>query len=140
MTQLEFAKGMVLLNAAYSNFETNQTVIEVWFSFFEDVRADVFIAAIKKHIRTSTFPPKVNELLNQCEIQGEIIQNDTLRFMFESGYFHKTVLNDADATKNYKKSLMWSRSKSLPEWLKNDMRGYYKKQITHSEQRKKLEM
>lgn len=83
MTQVEFMKGMSILSVAYSNFEVDQMTMEVWYSFFEDIRADVFIAAVKTFIRASTFPPKINELLQYCEDCKGVIQNQTLSLMLQ---------------------------------------------------------
>ena len=74
MTQLEFTKGMTLLTVAYPRLEVDQTTMEVWYSFFEDIRADVFIAAVKSFVRSSKFAPTINELLQYCEVKATSIE------------------------------------------------------------------
>lgn len=138
MTQLEFAQGMTILSVAYQGFKdfnVNQTTIEVWYSFFEDVRADVFIAAVKTFIRASTFPPKINELLQYCEDCKGIIQNQTLSLMLQQGYFHEGV-DDSQALRNYEKASRWLERGTEPQWLKDDMRKYYKLKLANESQLK----
>ncbi|MTP79917.1 hypothetical protein GMB70_14850 [Turicibacter sanguinis] len=135
MTQVEFMKGMSILSVAYSNFEVDQMTMEVWYSFFEDVRADVFIAAVKTFIRASTFPPKINELLQYCEDCKGIIQNQTLSLMLQQGYFHEGV-DDLQALRNYEKASRWLERGTEPQWLKDDMRKYYKLKLANESQLK----
>ncbi len=135
MTQVEFMKGMSILSVAYSNFEVDQMTMEVWYSFFEDVRADVFIAAVKTFIRASTFPPKINELLQYCEDCKGIIQNQTLSLMLQQGYFHEGV-DDSQALRNYEKASRWLERGTEPQWLKDDMRKYYKLKLANESQLK----
>ena len=135
MTQMEFAKGMTLLKVAYPKFEVNQTIIEVWYSFFEDIRQDVFIATVKSFIKNSRFPPSISELSEQCEGNKEMIQNSTLDEMYRDGYFHKGV-DDNQAFRNYEKSKYWVSRGTEPDWLKEDMRNYYKAKLTQKEQLK----
>lgn len=135
MTQVEFMKGMSILSVAYSNFEVDQMTMEVWYSFFEDIRADVFIAAVKTFIRASTFPPKINELLQYCEDCKGVIQNQTLSLMLQQGYFHEGV-DDSQAMRNYEKASRWLERGTEPQWLKDDMRKYYKLKLTNEAQLK----
>lgn len=135
MTQVEFMKGMSILSVAYSNFEVDQMTMEVWYSFFEDIRADVFIAAVKTFIRASTFPPKINELLQYCEDCKGVIQNQTLSLMLQQGYFHEGV-DDSQAMRNYEKASRWLERGTEPQWLKDDMRKYYKLKLANESQLK----
>ena len=100
MTQVEFTKGMTLLTVAYPKFEVDQMTMEVWYSFFEDIKAEVFIAAVKSFVRNSKFAPTVTELLKHCEESKMIILNDTLKLMYQQGYFHQGV----DDNQAYRKS------------------------------------
>lgn len=135
MTQVEFTKGMTILSVAYPKFEVDQMTMEVWYSFFEDIRADVFIAAVKSFIRASTFPPKINELLQYCEDCKGIIQIEALSIMLQQGYFHKNV-DDNQAMRNYEKSCRWVERGMEPQWLKDDMRKYYKLKLATESQLK----
>ena len=135
MTQVEFTKGMTILSVAYPKFEVDQMTMEVWFSFFEDIRADVFIAAVKSFIRASTFPPKINELLQYCEDCKGIIQIEALSIMLQQGYFHKNV-DDNQAMRNYEKACRWIERGMEPQWLKDDMRKYYKLKLATESQLK----
>lgn len=135
MTQVEFTKGMTILSVAYPKFEVDQMTMEVWYSFFEDIRADVFIAAVKTFIRASTFPPKINELLQYCEDCKGIIQNQTLSLMLQQGYFHEGV-DDSQAMRNYEKASRWLERGTEPQWLKDDMRKYNKLKLTNEAQLK----
>ena len=135
MKQVEFMKGMSILSVAYSNFEVDQMTMEVWYSFFEDIRADVFIAAVKSFIRASTFPPKINELIQYCEDCKGIIQNETLSNMLQQGYFHQGV-DDVQAMRNYEKASQWLERGVEPQWLKDDMRKYYKLKLANESQLK----
>lgn len=135
MTQVEFMKGMSILSVAYSNFEVDQMTMEVWYSFFEDIRSDVFIAAVKTFIRASTFPPKINELLQYCEDCKGVIQNQTLSLMLQQGYFHEGV-DDSQAMRNYEKASRWLERGTEPQWLKDDMRKYYKLKLANESQLK----
>lgn len=133
MTQVEFTKGMTLLTVAYPKFEVDQMTMEVWYSFFEDIRADVFIAAVKSFIRSSTFPPTINELLQYCEECKGRIQNATLNEMLSQGYFHMGV-DDNQAMRNFDKACRWIERGTEPQWLKDDMRQYYKLKLSNESQ------
>ncbi|MFQ9519814.1 MAG: replicative helicase loader/inhibitor [Turicibacter sp.] len=135
MTQVEFTKGMTLLTVAYPKFEVDQMTMEVWYSFFEDIRADVFIAAVKSFVRNSKFAPTVTELLKHCEESKMIILNDTLKLMYQQGYFHQGV-DDNQAYRNYEKANQWLQRGTEPEWLKEDMRRYRRMQLGQHDQLK----
>ena len=135
MTQLEFTKGMTILSVTYPKFEVDQTTMEVWYSFFEDIRADVFIAAVKSYVRNSKFAPTVNELLSHCEESKVIILNDTLKLMYQQGYFHQGV-DDNQAHRNYEKANQWIQYGTEPDWLKDDMRSYRRAQLNQQGQLK----
>lgn len=131
MNQLEFAKGMTILSVTYPRFEVDQVTMEVWYSFFEDVRADVFIAAVKSYVRNSKFAPTVQELLSHCEESKMLILNDTLKLMYQQGYFHQGV-DENQAYRNYLKATEWLQRGTEPEWLKKDMRRYRRAQLESS--------
>ncbi|MFQ6896460.1 MAG: replicative helicase loader/inhibitor [Turicibacter sp.] len=133
MTQLEFTKGMTLLTVAYPRLEVDQTTMEVWYSFFEDIRADVFIAAVKSFVRSSKFAPTINELLQYCEDCKGRIQNETLNEMLSQGYFHRGV-DDNQAMRNFEKACRWVERGTEPQWLKDDMRQYYKLKLSNESQ------
>ena len=135
MTQVEFTKGMTILSVAYPKFEVDQMTMEVWYSFFEDIRAEVFIAAVKSFIRSSQYQPKINELLQYCEDCKGIIQIETLSIMLQQGYFHKNV-DDNQAMRNYEKACRWVERGTEPQWLKDDMRQYYKLKLASESQLK----
>lgn len=127
-----------MLTIAYPNFVVNEMTIELWYEFFEGVQGDVFINAVKNHIRTSTFPPKVNELLAKCEDAKESKRNGTLKIMFDDGYFHKNNVSEGQAFKNYEKANEWLQRGVAPDWLKEDMKNYYRQQLTTGSQQNKL--
>lgn len=131
MNQLEFTKGMTILSVTYPRFEVDQATMEVWYSFFEDIRADVFIAAIKSYVRNSRFAPTVQELLSHCEESKMLILNDTLKLMYQQGYFHQGV-DENQAYRNYLKATEWLQRGTEPEWLKEDMRRYRRAQLESS--------
>ena len=135
MTQVEFTKGMTLLTVAYPKFEVDQMTMEVWYSFFEDIKAEVFIAAVKSFVRNSKFAPTVTELLKHCEESKMIILNDTLKPMYQQGYFHQGV-DDNQAYRNYEKANQWLQRGTEPEWLKEDMRRYRRMQLGQQDQLK----
>lgn len=135
MTQVEFTKGMTLLTVAYPKFEVDQMTMEVWYSFFEDIKAEVFIAAVKSFVRSSKFAPTVNELLERCEESKIVIMNETLKLMYQQGYFNQGV-DDNQAYRNYEKANQWIQRGTEPDWLKDDMRKYKRAQLAQQEQLK----
>lgn len=135
MTQVEFTKGMTILSVAYPKFEVDQMTMEVWYSFFEDIKAEVFIAAVKSFVRNSKFAPTVTELLKHCEESKMIILNDTLKLMYQQGYFHQGV-DDNQAYRNYEKANQWLQRGTETEWLKEDMRRYRRMQLEQQNQLK----
>ena len=135
MTQVEFTKGMTLLTVAYPKFEVDQMTMEVWYSFFEDIKAEVFIAAVKSFVRNSKFAPTVTELLKHCEESKMIILNDTLKLIYQQCYFHQGV-DDNQAYRNYEKANQWLQRGTEPEWLKEDMRRYRRMQLGQQDQLK----
>lgn len=126
---------MTLLTVAYPRLEVDQTTMEVWYSFFEDIKAEVFVAAVKSFVRNSKFAPTVTELLKHCEESKMIILNDTLKLMYQQGYFHQGV-DDNQAYRNYEKANQWLQRGTEPEWLKEDMRRYRRMQLGQQDQLK----
>ncbi len=125
MTQLEFTKGMTLISMTYAKFDMDAPTMEIWYSFFEEIRGDVFILAVKSFIRQSRFAPTVADLLSLCEDQRGHIINETLKLMWERGYFtQKGALTETQGMRNFEKASYWVQRKLIPEWFEADMRLY----------------
>lgn len=133
MTEMEFTTVMSTLPYYYKNFEVNQALLGAWYLFFEDIQLEILKTAIKQHVRSSQYPPNINDLTKLCEDATECMKNETLTLMFRDGYFHRGDLSDVQAQRNYEKANRWVERKVEPEWLKIDMRAYYKMQLGNSD-------
>ena len=55
--------------------------------------------------------------------------------MLQQGYFHEGV-DDSQALRNYEKASRWLERGTEPQWLKDDMRKYYKLKLANESQLK----
>ena len=137
MTQLEFTKGMTIISMTYQKFDMDTTMMDIWYSFFEEIRADIFIMAVKSFIRQSKFAPTVTDLLSLCEEQQEVIINETLKLMWDRGYFtQKGVLTEIQAMRNFEKANHWVERKIIPDWFEADMKLYEQFYLENKQQLK----
>ena len=115
MKKDEFVKGMGYLGVAIGK-EYTQEECEVFYDFLKDYNYNVFVKAIKKRILKSSFPPKINELVAECEECKDEEKYEVVEFMKVQGYF-KDV-------REYDKTLMFLKRGVVPEWLKQDINKY----------------
>ena len=146
MKKDEFLKGMGLLSVAYQSFkefQLDQLTLEVWYSFFEDIKSEVFVVAIKQHIKTMMYPPKISELRQRCETVNQVLRDETLKKMYELKYFHRETnqtipLSDALALRNYEKAARWLSTQHVPNWFMQDMLAYEPLVLTTTWQHERL--
>lgn len=117
MEKVELVKGMSYLGIAVGK-EYSQEECEVFYDFLKDYNYSVFIQAIKNRIKKSSFPPKINELLEECDLCNNDFKFRIIEFMKECGYFR--------ATNEYDKAMMFVKRGIVPEWLKQDINKYFK--------------
>ncbi len=66
MTKSEVIKLFAMLAAAYPNMKEIETpTVEIWFDCLKDVDLNIALAAIKKHILESPFPPVIADIRKQ---------------------------------------------------------------------------
>lgn len=117
MEKIEFVKGMSYLGIAVGK-EYTQEECDVFYDFLKDYNYKVFIQAIKNRIKKASFPPKINELIEECNLCDNNFKFIVIEFMKESGYF-KVV-------SEYDKAMMFVKRGIVPEWLKEDINKYFK--------------
>ena len=71
------------------------------------------------------FLPKINELIEECEIVKEEVKFNILEIMKNDGYF-KDI-------KEYEKATNFLKSGIIPKWFANDMNNYRNSQLTNNE-------
>ena len=115
MTKPEFIKAMTYLGTMYGkSYDEND--ISLQYEFYKDLEYQLFIRAIKNHIKTSSFEPKVKDLLDSYEVVKREKGNVILLRMKERGYF-KDV-------REYDKATVWLERGIIPEWFRKDMMEY----------------
>lgn len=122
MTETEFVKGLTYLGLAYKQ-EFSKTETEVYYDFLKEYSYQTFVNAIKNIIKTSKFPPKINELIEACESCKEQVKFEVLEYMNIRGYFN-------DPTE-YDKANMWLQRGIIPSWLQEDINKYYKDMLSN---------
>lgn len=115
MKKDEFVKGMGYLGVAIGK-EYTQEECEVFYDFLKDYNYNVFVKAIKKRILKSSFPPKINELVAECEGCKDEEKYEVVEFMKKQGYFRDSH--------EYDKTLIFLKRGIVPEWLKQDINKY----------------
>lgn len=117
MEKIEFVKGMGYLGIAFGK-EYTQEECEVFYDFLKDYNYKVFIQAIKNRIKKSSFPPKINELIEECNLCDNDFKFKIIDFMKASGYFK--------ITSEYEKTMLFVKRGIVPQWLKEDINKYFK--------------
>lgn len=120
MKQKELLKGLTYLGTAYGK-EYTKLELEQHYDFLKDYSYETFKTAIKNIIRTSTFLPKINDLINACEAAKTTVKFEVLEYMNNVGYFKHP--------KEYEKATAFMEKGIVPEWLQNDINEYYKKMV-----------
>ena len=127
----EFTKALSYLGVMYGK-EYSQLETTMMYDYFNEYNYETFINAIKNIVRTSTFIPKVADLIKECDKCKTSKKNEVVRFMLDDGYFNISRcdyprLSDEHALRNYNKTLMWIERGTVPDWLQKDINDYYLK-------------
>lgn len=122
MTKEELLKGLTYLGMAYGK-EYSKVECEQHYDFLKEYSYETFVTAVKNIIKTSTFIPKISDLINACESAKSITRFDVLEYMNNSGYFKDT--------KEYDKATLFMERGIVPKWLQNDINEYYKKMASN---------
>ena len=69
MDRLIFGRGMTILTALYPDYELKDETMDLYWSFLKDLGNKDFEQAIKRHISTCKWFPKVSELLDAIRAQ-----------------------------------------------------------------------
>ena len=115
MEKKELVKGMTYLGIAVGKQYTSEEC-EIFYDFLKKYDYQVFINAVKNRIKKSSFPPKINELINECDLQNSELKLKTIETMNKNGYF-KIALE-------YEKAINFVKRGIIPEWLQRDMTKY----------------
>lgn len=68
-----FKQGMLILSALYPDYPLKEETIELYWSFLKDLGNVDFERAVKRHVSTCKWFPKVNELLQAVQAQGPTV-------------------------------------------------------------------
>lgn len=118
MEKIELVKGMGYLGVAIGKEYTPQEC-EVFYDFLKQYDYKIFVKAIKNRIKKSSYAPKINELIEECDLCQKEEYFKIIDFMKNKGYFK--------ATSEYDKTMMFVKRGIVPEWLKEDINKYFKK-------------
>lgn len=125
----EFTKALSYLGLAYGKTYT-QLETSMMYDFLKEYNYETFTTAIKNIIRTSTFVPKIADLVSECDKCRTTKKNEVVSFMLDQGYFKLSnygELDEEQALRNYNKTLMWIERGTVPDWLQKDINEYYLK-------------
>lgn len=124
MKKDEFIESMTYLGLAFNKtFTKNELILH--YDFLKEYDDEVFTKAVKNIIRKSKFLPKINELIEECEIVKEEAKFNILEIMKNDGYF-KDI-------KEYEKATNFLKSGIIPSWFINDMNNYRNSQLANNE-------
>ena len=120
----EFVESMTYLGLAFNKtFTKNELILH--YDFLKEYDDEVFTKAVKNIIKKSKFLPKINELIEECEIVKEEVKFNILEVMKNDGYF-KNI-------KEYEKATNFLKSGIIPKWFANDMNNYRNSQLANNE-------
>ena len=120
----EFIESMTYLGLAFNKtFTKNELILH--YDFLKEYDDEVFTKAVKNIIRKSKFLPKINELIEECEIVKEEVKFNILEIMKNDGYF-KNI-------REYEKATNFLKSGIIPKWFANDMNNYRNSQLKNNE-------
>lgn len=120
----EFVESMTYLGLAFNKtFTKNELILH--YDFLKEYDDEIFTKAVKNIIRKSKFLPKINELIEECEIVKEEVKFNILEIMKNDGYF-KNI-------KEYEKATNFLKSGIIPKWFANDMNNYRNSQLANNE-------
>ena len=86
MEKEQFVKCMTYLGIDY-NKEYSKFEVEQHYEFLKEYSYEELKKAIKRIIKKSKFLPKINELIEECEIVKEEVKFNILEIMKNDGYF-----------------------------------------------------
>lgn len=120
----EFVESMTYLGLAFNKtFTKNELILH--YDFLKEYDDEIFTKAVKNIIKKSKFLPKINELIEECEIVKEEVKFNILEIMKNDGYF-KNI-------KEYEKATNFLKSGIIPKWFVNDMNNYRNSQLANNE-------
>lgn len=122
MTEQELIKGLAYLGMAYGK-EYSKMECEQHYDFLKEYSYETFVTAIKNIIKTSTFIPKISDLINACESAKTTTRFDVIEYMYKVGYFKHP--------KEYEKTTLFMEKGIVPKWLQDDINKYYKQMINN---------
>ena len=99
---------------------------------------ETLTTAIKEIIRNNKYMPSLSEIIEECDKCRTHQANKIVEKMWEDGYFKKGPygeLDDSKAYRNYNKTLKFIEEGITPDWLREDMKKYYKQMLTNQEQK-----
>lgn len=115
MTKPEFVKAMTYLGMMYGKSYSEEE-INLQFEFYKDLDYRMFVKTIKEHIKSSSFEPKVSDLLKEYKGVENSYALVVIERMKNKGYFKHP--------REYEKIISWVQRGIIPEWFKEDMKAY----------------
>lgn len=130
----EFTKALSYLGLMYGK-TYSQLETTMMYDYFKEYNYETFINATKNIVRTSSFIPKVADLIKECDNCKTSSRFEVIDYMMKSGYFNlgiirsngeQIMLTDEHAMRNYDKAIRFLESGIIPDWLQEDINYYYK--------------
>lgn len=118
-----FKKVCVVFGKAYDEKE-----LSIYYEYLKDYSSQTFQVACDLAIKECKFFPKVAEMLEFCKRASIESKKIIVNYMISKGYFK------CDA--EIKKTLYFVEHNIIPNWLKDDMRKYYKMMLNENNTQK----
>ena len=95
----------------------------------KEYNQETLTTAIKNIIRNNKYMPSLSEIIEECDKCRTHQANEIVERMWQDGYFKKGAygeLDDTQAYRNYNKTLKFIEEGIIPDWLREDMKKYYR--------------
>jgi len=95
MTKTDIVKLLAVINAAYPNMQISEATVSLWHELLGDLNLDFALAAVKKLILESPFPPTIADIRKQVveitqglnEVDAATAWGEVVRALNHYGYY-----------------------------------------------------
>lgn len=127
MEQVDFIKDFKRVCVAF-NKPFGQEECEIYYDMLKEYKKTHFKIACDLAIKECKFFPKVAEMLEFCKRASIESKKIIVNYMISKGYFKCDT--------EIKKTLYFVEHNIIPNWLKDDMRKYYKMMLNENNTQK----
>ena len=95
MTKTDIVKLLAVINAAYPNMQISEATVSLWHELLGDLNLDFALAAVKKLILESPFPPTIADIRKQVveitqglnDVDAATAWGEVVRALNHYGYY-----------------------------------------------------